>query len=73
VRSGYTPFHDTEERDMKQLLAETFSPALEASVPGSLVTATTSLQHDTVEDRSWLQQRLYPDANCSWRVGLQTR
>ena len=27
----------------------------------------------TVGDRQWLQEGLYPKANCSWRVGLQTR
>jgi hypothetical protein len=36
-RRGYTPFYDTGERDRMRLLAETFSPALAASVAGSLV------------------------------------
>jgi hypothetical protein len=44
-RLGYTPFYDAEEGDMKRLLAKTFSPALAASVPGSLVAVTTSLSH----------------------------
>jgi hypothetical protein len=46
-RGGYTPFYDAEEGDMKRLLAKTFSPALMASVTGSLVTATTSRSHQS--------------------------
>ena len=42
---GYTPFCAAEEGDMKRLLAKTFKLALIASVPGPLVTATTSLLH----------------------------
>jgi hypothetical protein len=46
-RDGFTPFCDAEEGDMKRFLAKTFSPALMASAPGSLVAATTWLQHDS--------------------------
>jgi hypothetical protein len=40
---GYTPYYVAEEHDMMQLLANTFTPALMASVPGALVAVTTSL------------------------------
>jgi hypothetical protein len=46
-RGGHTPFYDAEEGDMKRLLAKTFSPALMASAPGSLVAVTTSLCHQS--------------------------
>jgi hypothetical protein len=39
------PHYEEEEGNMRRFLANTFSPALKASVPGSLVTTTTWLQH----------------------------
>jgi hypothetical protein len=43
-RDGYTPFYEEEAGDMMGLLADTLSPALMESIPGSLVTVTTLLQ-----------------------------
>jgi hypothetical protein len=45
-RNGYTPFYEEKEGNMRRFLAGTLSPALMASVPGSLVTVTTCLQQD---------------------------
>ena len=47
-RDGYTPSYEEEAGDMRGLLADTLSPALMESIPGSLVTVTTLLQHDRV-------------------------
>jgi hypothetical protein len=45
-RRGHTPpCHETEGGDMRAFLAETFRPALEASVSGSLATAATSFYY----------------------------
>jgi hypothetical protein len=74
-RGGYTPFYDTEERDMMRFLAKTFSPALMASVTGSLVTATTSLAHvsriqkySTLATLSYQGKKWVRGANGKWKA-----
>jgi hypothetical protein len=72
---GYTPFPEGEEREMMRFLAVTFSPALMASVPGSLVTVTTSLQHQsqkrkysTLATLSYQGKKWVGGANGKWKA-----
>jgi hypothetical protein len=74
-RNGYTPFYDEEEGNMRRFLANTFSPALMASAPGSLVAVTTWLQHDrqkkkysTLATLSYQGKKWAGGANGEWKA-----
>ena len=74
-RNGYTPFYEEEEGNMRRFLANTFSPALMASVPGSLVTVTTSLPHlsrtqkySTQDTLSYQGKKWVGGANGKWKA-----
>jgi hypothetical protein len=66
---AYTPFCNmhTEKRDMKRLLAETFLPALEASVPGSRAHATMAVPATASVSSCMCRLVLFGSSAGQWR------